>query len=280
MGDPPRNPASQLLLKVIGFSLVSSPVPPTDSRDEAWFADQAASNAGQFRTTLWTVVLAAADRSSPDSEAALAKLCQTYWLPVYAFIRKRGRSPEQAQDLTQSFFAKFLEMNYVARAERERGRFRSFLMTSVENFLHDEHDRASTRKRGGGQWPLSLDAKLAEEEFLNEPAEALTPASAFEKHWARTLLENVMRRLAEEYRESGKFDLFGQLQAHLWGDSDSIPYEDLSQRMAMTVVNLRVTAHRMRQRYREILRQEIAHTVTSPDEIDGEIRYLIQVVSG
>jgi RNA polymerase sigma-70 factor (ECF subfamily) len=152
-------------------------------------------------------------------------------------------------------------------------------MTSVENFLHDEHDRASTRKRGGGQCPLSLDARLAEKEFLSEPAEMLTPASAFEKHWARTLLENVMHRLSEEYRESGKLDLFEQLQAHLWGDSDSIPYEELSRRMAMTVVNLRVIAHRIRQRYRQILREEIAHTVNSSDEIDGEIQYLMRAVS-
>jgi RNA polymerase sigma-70 factor (ECF subfamily) len=255
-------------------------MPPTDPTEGAWFADQAAANAAQFRTTLWTVVLTAGDRSSPDSEAALAKLCQTYWLPVYAFIRKRGRSPEQTQDLTQEFFARFLEKNYVARAERQRGRFRSFLMTSVDNFLRDEHDRASSLKRGGGQSPLSLDAKLAEEEFLNEPAETLTPASAFEKHWARTLLENVMHRLAEEYRETNRLALFEQLQPHLWGDSDSIAYGELSQRLTMSVVNLRVTAHRMRQRFREILREEIAQTVSNPDEIDSEIQYLMQVVSG
>lgn len=255
-------------------------MPASDSTEGSWFSNQAVANAAQFRTTHWSVVLAAGDQSSPDSDAALAKLCQAYWLPVYAFIRKRGRSPEQTQDLTQGFFAKFLEMNYVARAERERGRFRSFLMTSVENFLHDDHDRVSTLKRGGGQSPLSLDAKLAEEEFLNGPAETLTPASAFEKRWATTLLENVMHRLAGEYREGSRPGLFDQLQPHLWGDSDSIPYGELSQRVAMTVVNLRVTAHRMRQRYREILREEIAQTVSGPNEIDSEIQYLMQVVSG
>jgi RNA polymerase sigma factor (sigma-70 family) len=254
-------------------------VHPDRATESAWLFDQASGSATKFQTTLWTTVLAAGDSSS-GSEAALARLCQIYWKPVYAFVRKRTAPPERAQDLTQSFFARFLEKNYVARAQRERGRFRSFLMTSVENFLHDEHDRASARKRGGGQSPLSLDAKLAEDEFSHEPAVALTPASAFEKLWARTLLENVMSRLAGEYREGGKFALFEKLQAHLWGDADSIPYEELSRTMSMTGVNLRVTAHRMRQRYRELLREEIAETVDSPDEIDSEIRYLMQVVSG
>lgn len=254
-------------------------MPPNDSTEGAWFAEQAGANATHFRTTLWTVVLAAGDQASPDSHAALATLCQAYWMPVYAFIRKRGHSPEQAKDLTQGFFARFLEKNHVSRADHERGRFRCFLMSSVENFLHDEHDRASSLKRGGGQDPLSLDANLAEVEFLNDAAETLTPASVFEKHWAKTLLETVMHRLAAEFESSGRAELFELLQPHLWGDSDSIPYGDLSKHLGMGVVNLRVTAHRLRQRYREILREQIAQTVQSVDEIDSEIRYLLQVVS-
>src|SRR5689334_24842162 len=203
--------------------------------------ERLAANAAQFRTTLWTVVLTAGDRSSPDSDAALARLCQTYWLPVYAFIRKRGHGPEQAKDLSQSFFVRFLERNDAGRVRRDRGRFRSFLMTSVENFLRDEHARAIRIKRGGGEVPLSLDVTLAEEQFLNEPAETLTPASAFDKHWARTLLDNAMQRLGEEYHESGKAALFEHLQPHLWGESDSIGYEELSRRLSMSVVNLRVS---------------------------------------
>lgn len=247
---------------------------PTES---AWLFDQAAGNVTQFQTTLWTTVIAASDRTSADSEAALARLCKIYWPPVYAFIRKRTVSPEQAQDLAQSFFARFLEKNHVARAQRERGRFRSFLMTSVENFLRDEYDRATSLKRGGGQGPLSLDAMLAEEE--REPTETATPASAFEERWAKTLLDIVMHRLAEEYLQGNRLNLFDHLEPHLWGDSDSIPYDELSKRLAMGVVHLRVSVHRMRQRYREILREEIAQTVSTPDEIESEIRYLLQVVS-
>jgi RNA polymerase sigma-70 factor (ECF subfamily) len=234
-------------------------------------------NASQFQTTLWTTVVAAGRQASPDSQAALARLCQTYWRPVYAYIRRRSASPEPAQDLTQGFFARFLEKNYVARADRDRGRFCSFLMTSVEHYLCDEHDRATAQRRGGGQNPLSLDIALADEG--PEPAVELTPASAFEKRWARTLLDQVMNRLAKEYQASGRTLLFEHLQAHHWGDTDSIPYEELSTRLKMSNVHLRVTAHRMRHRYREILREEIAQTVSKPEDIEDEIRYLLQVVS-
>ena len=251
-----------------------SPVEPTES---AWLLTQGSANAYQFRTTLWTTVVAAGQQSSPDSEAALARLCQIYWRPVYAYIRKRTASPEQSQDLTQSFFARLLEKNYIARAERSRGRFRSFLMTSVQNFLCDEHDRATSLKRGGGQQPVSLDAMLAEE--ATEPVAALTPVLAFEKRWATSLLNEVMRRVSEEYCDNGRPVIFDQLQSHLWGEADSIPYEELSKRLGMTSVHLRVIAHRMRQRYREILREEITQTVANPEEIESEIRHLLQVVS-
>jgi RNA polymerase sigma factor (sigma-70 family) len=234
-------------------------------------------NAACFHTTLWTEVMSAGNRSEPRSEAALARLCQLYWLPVYAFIRKRGSSPENAADLTQSFFAKFLEMNYVARADRERGRFRSFLMSSVANYLRDEHARAHTLKRGGRQVHLSLDAGLAEAEFLQE-AEASTPASAFEKQWANTVLNAATQRLAAELREQGRSELFEHLQAHLWGESNSVPRGELAAKLGLSEVNLRVSMHRLRQRYREVLREEIAQTVDSSAEIEDEIRYLMQVV--
>jgi RNA polymerase sigma factor (sigma-70 family) len=260
-----------------GGGRLGCPVLAGEPTEGAWLSAQGSVNTNQFRTTLWTTVLAAGNQSSPDSGAALARLCQVYWPPVYAFVRKRTPSPEQAQDLTQSFFARFLEKNYVARAERNRGRFRSFLMTAVENFLCDEHDRANSLKRGGGQAPLSLDLALAEEDIL--PGTGDSPALAFDKRWARSLLDEVTRRLAEEYETSGRLCLFEHLQSHLWGDADSIPYEDLSKRLQMSTVHLRVLAHRMRQRYRAILREEIAATVTNPEEIESEIRYLLQVVS-
>ena len=244
--------------------------------DSAWL-HQGAVNATLFQTTLWTTVLAAGNESASDSDAALARLCQRYWRPVYAYIRKRTPSREQAQDLTQGFFARLLEKKYLARAERTRGRFRSFLMTSVENFLHDEHDRATCQKRGGGESPSSLDVVFEGEE--NEPAEDLTPALAFEKRWVRTLLDEVMTQLKREYGEGDRLTVFEHLQAHLWGEADAIPYDELSQRLGMSSVNLRVTAHRLRQRYREILRAEIAQTLASPDDIDNEISYLMRVAS-
>jgi RNA polymerase sigma factor (sigma-70 family) len=239
----------------------------------------AAEGSARFRTTLWTVVLEAADRSSPKSDAALTNLCQNYWTPVYAFIRKKGCPPERAEDLTQSFFVRLLEKNYLARAARNRGRFRSFIMTSVENFLHDEHDRATSLKRGGGQALISLDVESAEEEYLTESVDTLTPASAFDRRWAGTVLDNAMQRLGAEYQETERSLLFEHLQPHLWGDPDAIPYRDLSRQLTMSLVNLRVSAHRMRQRFREVLREEIAQTVSEPSEIDAEIQHLIMVVS-
>jgi len=233
----------------------------------------------QFTTTHWSVVLAAGDQTSPRVEQALTRLCQTYWFPIYAFVRKRGHSPEQAQDLTQEFFAGFLEKNHVAKAARERGRFRSFLMTSVENFLRNENDRARAQKRGGGRKLISLDEQDAEERYLCEPATEMDPAKTFEQRWAATLLGAVLTRLQEEFGATGRGDLFESLQAHLWGDSQSIPYPQLAEQFGLSLANVKTTAHRLRQRYRELLREEIAHTVALPSQIDDEIRHLMKVVS-
>ena len=233
-----------------------------------------------FATTHWSVVLGAGDASSPEAEAALTRLCQTYWLPVYAFVRKRGHSPEQAQDLTQGFFANFLEKQHVTKANRERGRFRSFLMTSVENFLRNENDRAQAQKRGGGRQLLSLDEQDAEARYLCEPTTEMDPAKAFEQRWAATLLDTVLRRLQAEFGATGRGALFEALQPQLWGDAESTPYPELAERFGLTLANVKITAHRLRQRYRELLREEIAHTVALPSQIDDEIRHLMQVVSG
>jgi len=232
-----------------------------------------------FATTHWSVVLAAGDQSSPETEAALSRLCQSYWFPIYAFVRKKGYSPEPAQDLVQEFFAGFLEKNYVAKAARERGRFRCFLMTSVENFLNNQNDWARAEKRGGGRLLFSLDQQDAEARYRHEPRTETDPARTFEQRWAATLLNTVLTRLQNEFRTTGRSDLFDALQAHLWGDSESIGYAQLAERFGLTLANVKVTAHRLRQRYRELLREEIAHTVGSPDEIDDEIQHLMKVVS-
>jgi RNA polymerase sigma factor (sigma-70 family) len=234
-------------------------------------------DAASFQTTHWTTVLDAGNPASSDWEAALARVCQTYWRPVYAYVRHRSYSPEIAQDLTQSFFERLLEKNYLGRADRNRGRFRSFLMTAVEHFLCDEYDRATSLKRGGGQAPLSLDAVLGEE--AKEPATPSTPELAFEKQWARTLIEEVMAALRREYAGSDKLAMFEKLQPHLWGEAGAVSYQELARDLQMSGVHVRVIAHRMRHRYRQILRQKIAETVSSPQEVDSEINYLMRVVS-
>jgi DNA-directed RNA polymerase specialized sigma24 family protein len=233
----------------------------------------------QFHTTHWSAVLAAGDRDSVHGQEALTRLCQTYWLPVYAFVRKRGHSPDLAKDLTQEFFAIFLEKNSVARAVRERGRFRSFLMTSVENFLRNAHERSQAQKRGGGQTLLPLDEQNAEGWYLAEPANQVDPAREFELRWALAVLERAIQRLRREYSNNDRGGLFDALQAHLWGDADSLPYLVLAQRFGMTVANIKTMAHRLRTSYRAVLREEIAQTVAQPGEIDDEILHLMRVVS-
>jgi RNA polymerase sigma-70 factor (ECF subfamily) len=232
-----------------------------------------------FHTTHWSVVLAAGEEGTEEASAALARLCQTYWFPIYAFIRKKGLSAEQAQDFAQEFFAGFLEKNYVARAARERGRFRVFLMTSVENFLHNQHDRAQAQKRGGGQTILSLDCEDAEERYQIEPVEESDPATIFEQQWAATLLETILNRLREEFSAEGRAGVFDELQGHLWGDEGSVSYSLLAQKSGLTEGNLKTIAHRLRQRYRALLREEIAHTVAKPGDVDDEIRHLMRIVS-
>ena len=234
---------------------------------------------GVFHTTHWSVVLAAGEEGSDQATVALSRLCQTYWFPVYAFIRKRGHSPEQAQDFTQEFFAVFLEKNYVAKAARDRGRFRVFLMSSVQNFLHNQYDRAQAQKRGGGQKLISLDCADAEERYRIEPMEESDPATIFEQQWAATLLETVLNRLRDEFGAQGRVDVFEDLQAHLWGDAESIPYSGLAKKSGLRESNVKVIAHRMRQRYLELLREEIAQTVAMPGEVDDEIQHLMRIVS-
>jgi len=232
----------------------------------------------QFNTTHWSVVLAAGEAGSEQAAAALARLCQTYWFPVYAFIRKRGNSPEEAQDFTQEFFSIFLEKNYVAKAARDRGRFRVFLMSSVENFLHNQYDRARAQKRGGGQKLISLDGADAEERYQMEPVEEADPVRVYEQQWASTLLETVLTRLRNDFGAEGRAGLFDDLQAHLWGETETIPYPQLAEKFGLSAGNVKTIAHRLRERYREVLREEISQTVAKPGDVDDEIQYLMRIV--
>ena len=247
--------------------------PSESNQDPASIHDQ------RFTTTHWSVVLSAVDQASPGSEAALARLCQSYWYPLYAYVRRRGYSPEDAQDLTQSYFASLLKRKYLDRADRERGRFRTFLLSSLENFLNNEWDRASAQKRGGGQRNISWDDQDAEGRYLNEPVDELTPERIFEKRWAATLLELVLKQMREEFIVSGKVELFEAIKPHLWSEGPATSYAQLAVQLEMTVVAVKVTVHRLRHRYRDLLRAEIAHSVTTPGEVDDEIRHLIKVMS-
>ena len=233
-----------------------------------------------FGTTHWSVVLAAKDPASPEAQTALARLCQTYWYPLYCCVRRHGRSQEDAQDLTQAFFAKLIENNQISLADRERGRFRTFLLRSMENFLRNEHEKSSTQKRGGGRDIVSWDAQTAEERYLQEPPTGDgSPEQLFERRWASTLLTETLTRLRRELSATGREELFDQLEPHLWGDDTSTPYATIAAALEMTVVAVKVTVHRLRSRFRALLREEIGNTVGDPAEIDDEMRRLFQVLT-
>ena len=235
-------------------------------------------SAREFATTHWSVVLAAGGASSPQVETALAQLCQRYWYPLYAYVRRRGHTAEDARDLTQGFFATVLENNYLARADRERGRFRAFLLSAINNYMHNEHDRATALKRGGGRPVVSWDEPVAEDRYAREPVDLRSPEIMFEKRWAATLLEQVLTRLRGEFSEAGRHELFEALKPHLWEEDDATPYAQLSTPFNLSVGALKVTVHRLRRRYRELLRTEIAQTVADPAEVEDEIRHLLRVL--
>jgi RNA polymerase sigma-70 factor (ECF subfamily) len=233
-----------------------------------------------FHTTSWTMVIAASGQATAGSEEALARLCQGYWQPVYAFIRRNGYDRDQAQDLTQSFFARLLEKNYLSAADRSRGRFRSFLLTAVKHFLANEWDRAHALKRGGRQNPVSIDVVEAERWYAPAAIEAATPERLFERRWALSLLEHVMATLRSEFSAAGKADQFDSLSAFLHRESGDGRYDEVAARLGMSAGALRMAVHRLRRRYRELLRSEIADTVSAPEETDDEIRFLMSALSG
>jgi RNA polymerase sigma factor (sigma-70 family) len=233
---------------------------------------------GRFATTQWSLVLAAADAEDAHGREALAKLCQVYWYPLYAFVRRQGHGPHDAQDLTQEFFLRLLEKDYLGDVDRARGKFRSFLLVALKHFLSKEWARAKTLKRGGGQALISLDALSAEERYRREPEDNATPERLFEQRWALTLLDRVLSRLSEEYETAGKRALFEQLRGCLTGDSGLPPYAELAVRLNLTEGAVKVVVHRLRRRYRGVLRDEIAQTVADPAEIDDEIRELFSAL--
>jgi RNA polymerase sigma-70 factor (ECF subfamily) len=224
------------------------------------------------------VVLNAGAGPASIARDALEKLCRIYWYPLYGFIRRQGRSPEDAQDLTQEFFARLLENETLRQADKDRGRFRTFLLACLKHFLVSDWRKATAAKRSGGPL-ISLDQEEAEDRYRAEPSDQLSPDKVFEKRWAAALLEQVLRRLGEEYAAQGKQQLFETLRLTLWGNKDVAPYSELAPQLGMSEGALKVAVHRLRQRYLDLLRSEVAQTLAHPGDVDDELRYLIQVMS-
>jgi len=228
----------------------------------------------QFATTHWSIVLAAGARQSAAGTQALATLCETYWYPLYAYVRRRGLDAHEAQDLTQGFFAHLLDSEAVGVATPDRGRFRSFLLASLQNFLANHWRKENAQKRGGGKSILSLDWTKGEERYVAEPAHDSTAEKIYERRWAMTLLAQVMEALAVEYRANGKAALFDNLKSHLGGSLDGLPYAELAAKIGMSVGSIKVAVHRLRRRCGDLLREKIAETVEMPDDVDRELQEL------
>jgi RNA polymerase sigma factor (sigma-70 family) len=231
----------------------------------------------QFPTTRWTLVVAAGDPQRKEARSALVSLCENYWYPLYAYLRRRGYSADEGQDLTQEFFVRVLEGRYLDRADPEKGRFRSFILTSLKFFVADEEDRHRARKRGGGVL-VPLEFSSGEERYQREPAHDETPERIFERRWALSVLDRVVEKLRDEFVQHGRPEHFERLKVFLLGQSDA-SYAALACEMNTSEGALKVAIHRLRKRYRELFRQEIADTVADPAEVESELRYLASVLT-
>jgi RNA polymerase sigma-70 factor (ECF subfamily) len=227
-----------------------------------------------FATTRWTLVLAAGRRSAPHADVALEELCRTYWYPLYVYVRRHTATREDAEDLTQSFFARFLERNYLEKLSSEKGKFRAFLLAALKHFLANEWDHANRQKRGGGARPLSLDLQEADTRYQINLADNLSPDKLYDRAWAVTLLERVITRLRVESGQEGKAELFEQLKPFLMAGKGAIPYAEAATALRLSEGAVRVAVHRLRRRYRELLREEIGQTLSDPAQADEEIQAL------
>ena len=230
-----------------------------------------------FPTTRWTLVVAAGHPHRTEARSALVSLCESYWYPLYAYVRRRGYPADQAQDLTQEFFVRVLDGRYLDRADPEKGRFRAFILTSLKFFLADEADRGRAQKRGGGS-VLSLDISSGEERYQRDPAHDETPERIFERRWALAMLDGVVDRLRAEFVQHGRLDHFDRLKGFLLDQSDT-PYATLALEMGTSEGALKVAIHRLRKRYRDLFRQAIAETVADPADVESELRFLAAALS-
>lgn len=234
--------------------------------------------AGRFVNTPWTDVLLARAPELPAARDALERLCRLYWYPVYAHIRPQSKSPQDAEDATQEFFRLLIEKNYLGAVDRQRGKFRSFLLVAVNRFLLNARKHDTRLKRGGGQVPISLDAQAAENRYLAEPATSLTPDKAFERRWAETVLDQARSSLRQDYIESGKREVFDTLERFLGSRTRFGDYAEAARILELTPGAVAVAAHRLRQRYRESVREAVRPTVASPSDIESEMHHLFELL--
>jgi RNA polymerase sigma-70 factor (ECF subfamily) len=232
-----------------------------------------------FVTTRWSVVLAARNKASPDAAQALETLCRTYWYPLYVYVRSSGYSPPDAQDLTQEFFARLLSKDYLRAVVREKGRFRTFLRMALKRFLADEWERRHAQKRGGRFTPLPFDTAVAEQRFRVECAEPLAPDQIYDRRWALTLLGEAAARLEQDYTRAGKAAELRLFKPYLTAERGGIPYAEIAAALRTTEAAARVAVHRLRKRFRELFREVLADTVSAPEEVDEELRYVLEVLS-
>ena len=233
-----------------------------------------------FVTTRWTVVLAAGSQHTPQSDTALEQLCRSYWFPLYAYVRRRGYAKEDAEDLTQAFFARLLAQNFVGDAAAERGKFRAFLLAALKNFLANEWDKAQRQKRGGEAPHFSVDWQSAETQFQIAASPADHPDRVFDCEWALTLLETVLERLAAEWKAEGRSTLFESLKIFLTAERDALSHAETAETLGMSAGAVRVAVHRLRKRYRQVLRDEVAQTLAHPGQIEEEMRTLFNSFQG
>ncbi|HRY51974.1 MAG TPA: sigma-70 family RNA polymerase sigma factor [Candidatus Paceibacterota bacterium] len=243
-------------------------------------SEKAETQRGVFATTHWSVVLAAGDSESPLAAEALEKLCRTYWYPLYVYVRRRGYEAPDAQDLTQDFFYRLLDRDWLAQVDRRKGKFRSFLLVAMNHFLANEWDRAKTVKRGGRIFFQAYQDDAYEERFQEDASGERSPEQLYEQHWALALLETVLVRLREEATTTGRLEQFNELKGFLTGEKRSMTYADLAAKLSATEAALKMAVQRLRRRYGELLREEIANTVADPNDVEDELRHLMTVLSG
>ena len=240
--------------------------------------DSFSGNRARFATTRWSLVVAAGARESAEGAEALSRLCAAYWYPIFAFVRRQGYDAGDAEELTQSFFARLIEKNYLEDADRNRGRFRTFLLTSCQHFLSNERDRASRLKRGGDLTRISIEAAAAESRYQRALAHGETPERLYDRQWCLTLLDSVLTSLGQEYADSGHDRLFHRLSGFLTFDEAAGTYAEAAAELGMTAAAVKVAVYRLRNRYRDALRERVADTVVSAGDVDDEIRHLMEAI--